>query len=143
MGNRKISIIVLSIATVIICLFLNFNVFLMGGLATIKNVVVTFSYIAIWILVLIFSIKSKDRGILVFSSVFWVITLFVGIVTAYVNFTGNSADWILPFVILFLGQWYGIGFFVSSDLTRGIIIALISLVMFIITVISLKRFKSS
>lgn len=143
MKNNRILLIILSIATIIICMILNFHEFLTGSEATTKNMIVTFSYIAIWIIILVIGIATKNRATLFYCSMFWCITLFVSIVTVYVNATGNLADWVIPLAILFLGQWYGIGFFVSSFLSSSIIIALISLVMFTITVILLKHFKPS
>jgi hypothetical protein len=142
MKNMRILITNLSIATIIICMVLNFQEFLMGSEATIKNMIVTFSYIAIWIIILVIGIATKNRATMCYCSIFWGITIFVAVVTVYVNATGNLADWVIPLAILFLGQWYGIGFFVSSFLFSSIIIAFISLVMFTITVISLKYIRT-
>ena len=143
MKNKGTLITILSIATFIICMVLNFPEFKMGSFVTIKNVIVTFSYVAIWILVLIVGVIGKKSGIVLYSSVFWIITLFISILTVYINVTGNSANWALPFAILFLGQWYGLGFFVWSILSQYIVIALISLSMLTITVITLKHYKSA
>lgn len=87
---------------------MNFQEFLMGSPATIKNMIVTFVYIVIWILVLIIGIKNKNRGIMKYCSVFWIIMMFLSILTGYVNITGAQVDWALPFAILLFGQWYGI-----------------------------------
>jgi hypothetical protein len=110
----------------------------MGG-PNAKNVIVIFSYITIWIFVLLINIKIKNRVVLTYFSVFWVITLFLACITIYVNATGTSVAWALPFVILLLGQWYGINYFVGSFLTSSIIIALISVALSATAVISLKR----
>lgn len=133
--------ITLSIIAVIGCLILNFNEFLMGNPATLKNIIVTFVYLAIWILVLTIGIKIKNNGIVKYCTVIWVITLFVAILTICVNAAGVPASWAITFVILFLCQWYGINFFVRSFLVSSLIIALISLVMSAIAVISLNRIK--
>ena len=61
-------IVSLSIATFIICLFLNFMEF-QGSFAKIKNVIVTFSYITVWIFVLIIAITSRNRGAVKYCSV--------------------------------------------------------------------------
>ncbi|MBX4261637.1 hypothetical protein KTC96_21210 [Clostridium estertheticum] len=135
----SVAIVILSIATVIACMLLNFFELKMGGPTTIRSVIVTFSYIAIWIFVLIVGIIIKNRGIVRYCSALWIITLFIATLTVYINVTGNSATWALPLVVLFLAPLCGIGFFVSSVLYQSIIIALISLVMLIITVISAKR----
>lgn len=139
MKNKAIATILLSIGAIIGGLILNFQEFLMGSPANIKNLIVTFLYIAIWILVLVISIKIKSLIVLKYCSVFWIITLLLAILTIYVNATGTSANWALPFVILLLGQWYGVNFFVGSFLTTSIIIAAISLVISTTAVISLKR----
>lgn len=141
MENKATAKILLSIVTVIGSMALNFQEFLMGSPATVKNLIVTLLYIAIWILILAVSIKSRNRGIMKYYSVFWIITLFLAILTAYVNATGTSADWAIPFALLLLGQWYGINFFVGSFLTSSIIIGFISLLMFAAAVTSLKRTK--
>ena len=135
--------IILSVITVICCMILNFQEFLMGNTATIKNLIVTVAYLSIWILILIIGTKIKSRGIMKYCSVFWSATFFFAIITAYINATGVTADLVIPFVILFLGQWYGIDYFVGSFLFESIIIAFISLIMFTITVISLKHTKEA
>ena len=141
MKNKAKATIVISIVAVITGMALNFQEFLMGSPATIKNLIVTFAYIAICILVLRIGIKNKNRGIMKYCSAFWIITLFLSILTMYINATGASADWALPFIVLLLGQWYGIRFFVGSFLNTSIIVAFISLVMFTTAIISLKRIK--
>lgn len=141
MKNKTQILIVLSIATIIGGMVLNFPEFLMGRSATVKNLIVTFAYIAIWILILRIGTKHKNREIIGYCSVFWSITLFTAIVGAYINATGSSADWSIPFAILFLGQWHGIEFFVRSSLVMSIIVALISLVMFTIAIKSFKHIK--
>jgi len=120
---------------------LNFQEFLMGSPATIKNLVVTLAYIIIWIFILKISIQSKNHIVLKCCSILWILTLFAAIVTAYVNITGASAYWVIPLALLLLGQWYGINFFVTSFLTSSIIVASISLVISIIYIIAFKRTK--
>lgn len=141
MRSKATETIILSILALAGGMALNFQEFLMGSPANIKNLIVTFLYITIWILILIIGVKNKNRGILRYCSVFWAIMLFIAILTGYVNVTGAQVDWALPFAILLLGQWYGINFFVGSFLTTSIITASISLIMFTTTVISFKRTK--
>lgn len=138
---KVIVLIVLSIIAVIGGMVLNFPEFLMGHSATTKNLIVTFTYVAIWSVVLGVSIRIKSRGLIKYSSLFWLITLLLSVLTAYVNISDISADWAIPFVILFIGQWYGIKFFVGSFLTVSIIIVLISFIMVTTAVISLKQIK--
>lgn len=141
MKNKIPAAIILSIVAVVGGMALNFHEFLMGSPATIKNLLVTFTYIAIWIFILIMGIRSKNHGIMRYCSVFWMITLLLSILTWYANATEALVDWAIPYAILLLGQWYGIDFFVDSFLITAVIIASISLVMFTVTVISFKRTK--
>jgi hypothetical protein len=141
MRNKATGAIVLSIAAVIGGMVLNFPEFSMGSPANIKNLIVTFTYIAIWIIVLGIGIKIMNRGLIKYSSVFWLITLLLALLTWYANVTEVNVSWAIPFAILLLGQWYGINFFVGSLLTTSIVITFISLVMFTSTAISLKRTK--
>lgn len=141
MKNNTPALIILSIFAVIGGMAFNFQEFLKGSPATIKNLIVTFVYIAIWIFVLTISIKNKNRGTLMYCFIFWIITLFLLILTGYIKVTGAPVYWVLPFVILLLGPWYGINFFVESFLTVSVIMAVISFVMVIIAIISIKRTK--
>ncbi|MBC2581073.1 hypothetical protein HGI79_12400 [Clostridium sp. DJ247] len=139
--NKTITLIVLSIITVLGCMFLNFREFFLGSPATVKNLIVTFAYIVGWILVLTISIKSRNRKVIKYCSIFWIITLFLAILTGYINVTGASANWAIPFVILLLGQWYGINFFAGNFLAFSAIIVSISLLMSATAAISIKRIK--
>lgn len=156
-NKRTLSIVfvILSIATFIICLFLNFNEFLGGGAATIKSVIVTFLYITVWIFVLIIGTISRNRGAVKYCLVFWFITF---VAVAFANMTntihpvvdlvvdlvvGLVVKCMFPLMLLFMGQWYGLRFFVWNAITWSIIIAIISLVMVTIAVIWLKHNKST
>lgn len=142
--NKKTTVIIfLSVVNIIGGMTLNFQEFLMGSPATVKNLIVTLVYLALWILILTTGIKSNSRGIIQYCTIFWGIMLFLSIVTVYVNATGASADWALPLAVLLLGQWYGINFFMESFLTSSIIIAVISLAILIISIKSLKTTKGT
>lgn len=139
MKNRATATIILSIISIFGGIILNFQEFLMGSHANLRNFIVTFAYIVIWILVLRMGAKSNNRGIMKYFSIFWTTTLFFILLTVYVNVTGISADWAIPFVVLLLGQWYGIRFLFGSIFTTLIVMAFISLAMSIISVVLLKR----
>lgn len=132
---------VLSIATVIAAVVLNFPEFLMGSPASVRNIIVTVAYIAIGILVLVISTINKSRRIMAASVVFWLLTFLFALLTAYVNATGAIVDWAIPFVIVFIGPWYGISFFTNNFLTASIIIALISFGMSLAAFLLLQRTK--
>jgi hypothetical protein len=139
MKGKTVISIFLPLIIITVGIVFNFPEFLMGSPATIKNLIVTIVYLAIWVIALTISKKSKNCGILKCYSVFWIITMFFAIITGYVNVVDANADWAILFAILFLTQWYGIIFFAGSYLTASIIVALISLIMFITTVISLNK----
>jgi uncharacterized membrane protein len=117
MKNKRTATIVLSAIAVIGGMVLNFNEFLMGNPASMKNLLVTLAYIAIWVFVLIIGIRNKNREIMRYCSAFWIITLLTSILAWYANATDAIVDWAIPFVILLLSQLYGIDFFVQSPLT--------------------------
>ena len=49
---------------------------------------------------------------------FWLLTLLFALLTAYVNITDVIVDWAIPFVIVLLGPWYGVSFFISEMCIR-------------------------
>lgn len=132
---------VLSIAAVIAAAALNFPEFLMGSPASVRNIIVTVAYIAIGILVLVISTIKKRRRIMAVCVAFWLLTLLFALLTAYVNITDVIVDWAIPFVIVLLGPWYGVSFFISDFVAVSIIIALISFGMLTTAILFLKRTK--
>lgn len=132
---------VLSIATVIAAVVLNFPEFLMGSPASVKNLIVTLAYTAIGILVLGISTTNKRRRLMAVCAAFWLLTLLFALLTAYVNVIDVIVDWAIPFVIVLLGPWYGIMFFISDFLSASVIIALISFGMLATAIWLLKCTK--
>jgi hypothetical protein len=141
MKNNAIIVVFLSIVAVIGGLVLNFHEFLMGSTANAKNLIVTFIYIVIWILVLVFGSKSKSRIIMMYCFTFWLATFLISMLTIYINATEATFNWAIPFVIFLLGQWYGVNFFVDDFLTASIIIASISLGISTAVILLLRRIK--
>lgn len=137
--KNKILFIIVPIFAIIVGLGLNFQESLMGSPATVKNLIVTFVYIGIWIFIIIITLKSKNRRVMKYYSAFWLLTLLFAILTGFVNVTGVNVDWAIPFVALLLTQWYGIELLVDNFLITSIIISSLSLIIFIATVFSLKR----
>ena len=140
-SNKASTLFIICIVAIIGGMILNFQEFLMGSPATVKNLLVTVVYMSIWIFVLVVGLRDKNRAILTFISVFWIITLLVSFSIMYANATGASVDWALPLAILLGGQWYGIMFFVGSFLTFSLVVAFISLVMFTASIITLVRIR--
>ena len=140
------ALIILSIATFIICLFMNFIEFQDGGSTIIKSVIVTFLYAMVWILILIIGILIKNRGIVKYILLFWIITLIISVFMVYANLVTNPgtigqsiSNILFPLILLFAGQWYGVRFFVSTTLNLYIIVVVISLLMVVIAAIWLNR----
>lgn len=142
MENKAILSVVLSIVSIIGGMVLNFQQFLMGSTASEKNLIVTLVYMVIWILAIAIGVKSKSYRIIRCFSVFWTATSIVSLITVYVKLTGISAVGAIPFVILLLTQWYGVTFFINEFLTSAIIISVISFVLIITCLRSLKNIKS-
>ena len=114
----------------------------MGHTPTIKNLVVTVVYITIWVFVLSIASRNKDRVMMKYYSVFWLITLFFAILTVLVNAAVFNAYWATPFIALLLPQWYGIELMVDNFLITSVIISSVSLILFIAILLSLKRPRS-
>ncbi|WP_435791302.1 hypothetical protein [Clostridium sp.] len=145
--NRTLSgiFVILSIVTFIACLLLNFVEFQDGSSASIRSVIITFWYATVWILVLVTGIKGRNRGAVKYCSVFCVITFITSITVLYgsVVDTVGGAGWLFPLMLLFLGQWHGLRFFMHSNITYFTLIAVISLTILVIAVIWLKRNKTN
>lgn len=138
--NSRVTVF-LSIAAVIAAAALNFPEFLMGSPASVRNIIVTVAYITIGILVLVISTINKRRRIMAVCAAFWLLTLLFALLTAYVNITDVIVDWAIPFVIVLLGPWYGVSFFISDFVAVSIIIALISFGMLATAILLLKCTK--
>ena len=59
-----------------------------------------------------------------------------------VDTVGNWGDWIFPLILLFIGQWHGLRFFVHSNITYFTLISILSLVTLGIAVIWLMYNKN-
>ena len=129
--KNKVLFIIVPIFAIIVGLVLNFQESLMGSPATVKNLIVTFVYIAIWIFILIITIKSKNRRVIKYYAAFWLLTLLFAILTVFVNVTDVNVEWAIPFIALLLTQWYGIELLVDNFLNTLIIISSLSLIIFI------------
>lgn len=139
MKRKEIILIYLPIFAIIIGVVLNMPEFFKGSPATMKNLIVTLLYFAIWVFVLSIAYKYKNRKLMKYYSAFWLMTLFFAVLSVYINMVYFVANWAIPFVGLLLPQWYGIELFVENLLITNIIISSVSLIMFIATVLSLKR----
>lgn len=145
-NKRTLSVVfvILSMITFIACLLLNFNEFQNGSSASIRSVIITFSYATVWILVLVTGIKGKNRGSVKYCSIFWVITFISSVLGIYGNMVNTAGGWthlIFPLYLMFIGQWHGLRFFMNSNnyihnnITYFILIAVISLVILTIALI--------
>ena len=62
--GKTLVTIIIPLFIIVVGINMNFQETLMGGPATNKNLIVTFLYLTIWILVLIMSIKNKIRKVM-------------------------------------------------------------------------------
>jgi hypothetical protein len=126
MKYKALTSAILSVVAIIGGIYLNFHQFLMGSPANIKNLIVTIVYVIIWIISLNIGSESKNCRVMKYFYIFWIATLIISVITAYVNMTEVYAGWAIPFAILLLTQWYGINFFINNFVTIAIIIAVLS-----------------
>jgi hypothetical protein len=122
-------------------MILNFPEFLMGSPATVKNIIVTLIYLISWIVFLIILLRSKTHGLIKYNLLFWLITFSLALLTYYANATEATLNWAIPFVIIFLGPWYGIRILTGNFLILSVFIMLISSVMAAINAVLLMRKK--
>lgn len=135
---KNVLLVMLSIVIVVLGMLLNFKEFHMGTAVNSKNVVVTVCYAASWIYLIYAAGRQRSNVVLFSFLVIWWLTFFSAIITVYVNAMEAAADWALPFVILFIGQWYGLLWVFGQYLHTSIIIAVISLGV-TITILQLLR----
>jgi len=107
--------------------------------ANAKNLFVTFAYIAIWVFVIFISIKHKSLRVIKYCLSFWILTFFFSLLTTYINVTEGLANWAIPFVIILLAPLYGIRFLVNDFLILSIVIAVISFVISIATILLFRQ----
>jgi len=147
MEDKRILITVSSISVYIICMVLNFTVFFSCSTpVTMKNGIVTLIYITVLVMAPILGIIIKNRKVVKYSSIFWGATLFSALILLSINIPVIKVlteNWMMPFIVLFIIPLGGLEFFVNSNILNAIIITIIALVMFIITVMSLKHTKSA
>jgi hypothetical protein len=118
---------------------LNFKEFLMGSPANQKNILVTLAFVAVWLFVLKTAARVNTHGIVLFSAVYWSMTLIFSILTAMVNLTHTQVDWAIPFVILLIGPWYGLHYFTRDFFATALLIAFASLGVLIAVAVIVKR----
>jgi hypothetical protein len=142
MNRKQTLLICLSIIVIIGGIILNFREFVNDYWhVNIKNTIVTFIYISIWLLTIIAAIKKEYTIIIKSSIVFWVITLVLALLAIYFNVAGVNAGWVILLAILFLSQWTGLNYFIESYFNIYTIIASFSLSILTISIVSLRRYK--
>ncbi|MFC6333030.1 hypothetical protein ACFP56_10380 [Paenibacillus septentrionalis] len=135
---KKVLLVMLSIVIVVLGMLLNFKEFHMGTAVNSKNVVVTVCYAASWIYLIYAAGRQRSNVVLFSFLVIWWLTLFSSITSVYANATEAAVYWALPFIILFIGQWYGLLLLSDQFLHVSLIIAIISL-GFTITILQLLK----
>lgn len=125
----KIAIVIfISILAVLGGGILNFREFINDYWpVNIKNVIVTATYIVIWVIVLSITIRYKFFRIAKIYSIFWLITLIYAILLILCNTTRCNLGWAMLPAIPFLCPWYGLRFYIRDNMNIGILIAICSL----------------
>lgn len=143
MNYRVILCLVLPIFIMVFGLTVNFYEFFSGSPATIKNLIVTFFYMSIWVMCLVIAFNAESLALMRFYSIIWLLTLGIAGLTAYINYTDTTVNfgWAIPFAVLFLAQWIGLNFLIDSYLVLSLIITIISLIMFITITSIIRRWK--
>jgi len=140
--KKATTVIILLITAFIGAMILNLDEFAFGKPANIKNMIVTVLYVAVWIFVLAVTVKRKRRKIILYCSIFWIVTLLSSLLTVFINATEVSANWALPLCLLFLSPFYGIEYFVNNYLSSSIIISVVSLGMSIAAILFIIRINT-
>lgn len=99
---KEIRLGVLSVFNVIVAIIFNINSFLFGRTASLLGLLFSVIYCMIWILVFRYACKRKLHNIILPSTIFWIFSCLTVLATIYVNFTGASMDFLIPFAVLFL-----------------------------------------
>lgn len=148
MENRRtlsVVFVILSIIIFIACLLLNFIEFQNGSSASLRSVIITLAYATVWILVLVTGIISRNSGAVKYCALFWFITFITSITVVYGNTIGTVGRWgdfMFPLILLFIGQWHGLRFFVHVNIIYFTLISVISLAMLAIAIVWLRNNKS-
>jgi hypothetical protein len=127
--RKPIISIILSLLAIIGCFAANFPEYMMGTPATLKNVVVTALYIVLWIYAFYFAKYNNRRKTWWFYFIFWGLTLASAIMYLYVTLTDRLADGYMFAGIAFIGQFYGLGFFLGTSIVFYSAIIAISVIM--------------
>jgi len=131
--------IVLPIVIVVVGISFNFINFFMVEPVTSLNLFITLGYCISWILLLVIFLKRTHRVVLKSYSIFWFATALTALFGAIVLSLKISGPWLIPFAMVLLPQWYGMYFFFDEAIVSLFVIAIVSLVMFLIVFRSNKR----
>jgi len=129
MMNKQPMQVLLVLMAVSAAAAINFPEYLMGSAATVKNLLVSAAYPALWIFIPGRILERLGPRARFFFILFWGGTLLIALVTAYVNVTGGSAVWAILPALPLLGPWYGVMFFATDFLVMAALVALFSLGM--------------
>lgn len=144
MRVKQTIIIFISIIIIFGGIILNFTEFINDyWRVNLKNAIVTLAYISIWILVLIVGIKNRYIRVIKFYSGFWFTTLILAILAIFTYATRLNTGWAILPAILVLSQWFGLKFFIESNLSIYIVISFISLSILTITGIFIHQNKNN
>ncbi len=139
MHGRGVVWILLSVGAVAGGMALNFSEFIKGSAVTATNLLVTLGYVGVWLALLTAGRKKKSPGRLRFGLVFWGVTLLSSVTITYAHATGTILYWALPIWVLLVSPLYGIRFFIESILVFFAVVTMVSALLSLVFLISLRR----
>lgn len=121
--NNSLGVILIIIT--ILAIAFNLSSFINGGYSSFFGSLISFAFIAIWVLVFRCALKNKDYTLIIISIVFWSLTFIIAFLTLYVNITEVDMSFMIPFVVIFLTPLYGLDVIGRDNIiTLAIIIAI-------------------
>lgn len=111
---------------VISAIFINFNVFLRGGLPSLAEFFVSIAYVVTWVLIFKLALKKEKYNLIFLSTVFWLLTCVTSITAFYIIISNEIMSFFIPFVIVFITPIYGLELLFNHKYMILIFISIIS-----------------
>lgn len=130
---KRIDLTIVLIIITILAMIFNIGALVSGGYSSLFGFLASFGFVAIWALIYRYILKNRKNNLIVFSIMFWSLTLLTALIMLYVNITEVSISFIIPFLLLFLTPLHGLGFIGKSNNIITLIIILIIASIFILS----------
>lgn len=124
---KKNSLGIILIIITILSLVFNISSLINGGDSSFFGSLMSFAFIAIWVLVFRYVLKNKDYTLIIISTVFWSLTFITALVAIYVNITEVDMSFMIPFVVAFLTPLYGLDVIGRDNIITVSIMLIISI----------------